>query len=40
MTDTGMPSTMEAAAESAVRAVDAVREYLTARSSAAGTTRA
>ncbi|MGW4368971.1 hydroxysqualene dehydroxylase HpnE [Nocardia takedensis] len=30
-TDTGMPSTMEAAVESAVRAVDAVREYLRAR---------
>ena len=31
-TETGMPSTMEAAVESAVRAVDAVREYLGTRS--------
>jgi squalene-associated FAD-dependent desaturase len=34
-TETGMPSTMEAAAESAVRAVDAVREYLGPRTGTA-----
>ncbi|MGW5919525.1 hydroxysqualene dehydroxylase HpnE [Nocardia fluminea] len=36
-TDTGMPSTMEAAVESAVRAVDAVNEYLGARARAVDT---
>ena len=35
-TETGMPSTMEAAVESAVRAVDAVREFLGTRSGVAG----
>ncbi|MFC9659744.1 hydroxysqualene dehydroxylase HpnE [Nocardia sp. NPDC127606] len=35
-TETGMPSTMEAAVESAVRAVGAVREHLSPRTGAAG----